>query len=59
MVAWRGDRGGGVGSCIGVHIVTVIGAIIQVSITMVEIRAPPGMGVVVVMGSECKSMSGE
>ena len=53
-VAWRGDTGAVVESCIDVHVVTVIVAIIQVRITMVGIRAPPGMRirVVEVMGGE-------
>ena len=60
-VAWRGDTGAVAGSCIGVRVVTVIGAIIQVRITMVGMRAPPGMGirVVAVMGAECKLTGGE
>ena len=55
-VAWRGDTGAVVKSCIGVRVVTVIGAIIQVRITRVGIRAPQGMGirVVEVVGGECK-----
>jgi len=59
-VAWRDDTGAVVGSFIGVHVVTVIGAIIQVRITMMGIRAPPCMRVlVVVMGGECKYTGGE
>ena len=55
-VAWRGDTGAVVKSCIGVRVVTVIGAIILVMVMMVGMRAPQGMGirVVAVMGAECK-----
>ena len=61
IVAWRDDTGGVVGSCIAVHVVTVIVAIIQVRIAMVGIRAPPGIGirVVEVMGGECELTGGE
>ena len=54
-VAWRGNTDAEVGSRIAVHVVTVIVAIIQVRITMVGIRAPPGMGIRMVeaVGSEC------
>ena len=45
-VAWRRHTGAVLGSFIGVHGVTAIVAIIQVRITMVGIRAPPGMGVI-------------
>ena len=50
-----------VGSSIGMHVVTVIVAIVQVRITMVGIRAPPGMGIreVEVMRKECKYTGGE
>jgi len=60
-VAWRDDTGGVVGSCIDVHVVTVIVAIIQVRITMVGIWAPPGIGirVVEVMGGECELTGSE
>jgi len=47
MVARRGDRGGGVGSCIGVHTVTVIVVVKQVRMTLVRIRVQPRVGVVV------------
>ena len=55
-VAWRDDTGAVLGSCIAMHEVTVIVATIQVRITTVGIRAPPGMWirVVDVMGAECK-----
>jgi hypothetical protein len=53
-VAWRGNTEAVLGSFIAVHEVTVIVAIIHVRITMVGIRAPPGMGVVVVMWGESK-----
>ena len=55
-VARRGDTGAVLGSFIGVHVVTVIVAIIHVRVIMVGIRAPPGVGkgVVEVMGTECK-----
>ena len=53
-VAWRGDTGAVLRSCIAVHVVTVIVAIIQEMFTMLGIRAPPGMGIRVVMGAECK-----
>jgi hypothetical protein len=55
-VAWRGDTGAVLGSCITVHVVTVIVAIIPVRITMVGIRAPPGMRIRVmeVMKGESK-----
>ena len=55
-VAWRGDTGAVAGSCIGVRVVTVIGAIIQGRIMMVGMRAPQGMGIRVVaaMGAKCK-----
>ena len=43
MVAWREDTGAVAGSFIAVHVVTVIGAIIQVRVTMVGIRVPPGI----------------
>ena len=48
-------------SFIRVHVMTVIVAIIQVRMTMVGRRPPPGMGirVVEVMGAECKLRSGE
>ena len=52
MAAWCSDKGGVVGSCIGVHIVTVIVVDTQVRMTMVEIRVPPRMGVAVVIGGE-------
>jgi len=52
MVAWREDTGAVAGSFIAVHVVTVIGAIIQVRITMVGIMVPPGVGVVAI-GGEC------
>jgi len=52
-VAWPGDRGGVMGSYIGVHIVTVRVVVIQVRMTLVGIRVPPGVGVVVVMEGEC------
>ena len=58
-VAWRDDTGAVVGSCIQVHVVTVIVAIIQVRITMVGIRVPPGMEFTEVMRGECTCMSGE
>ena len=53
-VARRGDTGAVLGSFIGVHVVTMIVAIIQVMITMVGRRAPSGIGVVDVMEAECK-----
>ena len=53
IVAWREDTGAVAGSFIAVHVVTVIGAIIQVRITMVGIMVPPGVGVVAI-GGECK-----
>ena len=54
-VAWRRHTGSLLGSFIGVHVVTVLVAIVQVRITMVRIRAPPGMGIEVVemMEPEC------
>ena len=52
-VAWRGNTGAVRGAFIGVHAVTVIVAIIQVRITMVRMRVPPGVGVVAI-GGECK-----
>ena len=57
-MAWRGDSDAVLGSCIAVHVVTVIVAISQVRITMVGRRPPPGMGIrevqVVVMERECE-----
>jgi len=50
----QGDTGAVVGSFIEMHVMTVIVAIIQVRITMVGIRAPPGIMVVEVIGVECK-----
>ena len=50
MAAWRDDRGGGVGSYIGVHIVPVIVVVMQVTMHMVGTRLPPRVGVAVVMG---------
>jgi hypothetical protein len=47
-VAWRGDTGAVLGSFIGVHVVTVIVAIIQVRLAIVGIRASPRMGIRVV-----------
>ena len=44
-VTRRGDTGAVLGSFIGVHVVTAIVAIIHVRITMVSMRAPPGMSV--------------
>ena len=54
-VAWRDDTGGVVGSCIDVHVVTVIVAIIQVRITMAGIRASPCIMVVVVVTGASES----
>ena len=53
MVVWRGDRGG-VGSCVGMHSVTVIEIVIQVTMITVIIRGPQGLGVLVVMGGSCQ-----
>ena len=53
-MTWRGNTDAVVGSRIAVHVVTVIVAIIKVRIIMLGMRAPPGVGVVVVMGGECK-----
>jgi hypothetical protein len=47
-VTWRGNTDAVLGSCIRVHVVTVIVAIIQVRIAMVGIRATPGMWIRVV-----------
>ena len=49
MAAWRGDRGGGVESCIGGHIVTLTVVLVQVRRTKARIKVPPGVGVVVVV----------
>ena len=57
MVARRGDRGGGMGSCIGVHTVTVIVAFTQVRMTIARIVVPPGVPVVI--GGECKDTNSE
>jgi hypothetical protein len=59
MVAWRGNTGAMAGSFIAVYVVTVTVITIQVRITMVGIRVPPGMGVVVAIGGECKYTGGE
>ena len=53
IVAWRGNTDAVVRSSARVHVVTMVVAIIQVRITVVSIRATPGMEVVEVMGSEC------
>ena len=55
-VAGQGNTGAVLGSSIAGHVVAVIVDISQVRITMVGIRAPPGMGISVVhvMGAECK-----
>ena len=62
-VAWQGHTGAVVGSRIGVHVVTVTVAILQVRIAMLGKGPPPGMGIrqvqVVVMERECKKMRGE
>ena len=61
MVPRRGDMVGEVGLCIGVHIVTVIVVVIQVTMTMVIIRGPQEVRVVVVMmmRGECEYTDGE
>ena len=53
--------GGEVGLCIGVHIVTVIVVVIQVTMTMVIIRGPQEVRVEVVMmmRGECEYTGGE
>ena len=57
-VAWQGHTGAVVGSRIGVHVVTVTVAILQVRIAMVGRRPSPDMGIrevqVVVMERECE-----
>ena len=54
MAPRRHDMGDVVGSCMGEHIVAVRESVMQVRRTMVGIRVPPGVGVVVAMGGACK-----
>ena len=53
-MAGRGNTGAVLGSPTAVHVVTVILDIIHVRITIMGICAPPGMGVVVAIGGQCK-----
>ena len=51
MAPRRGDRGGVVELCRGVHIATVMERVMQVRITIVRIRGAPGARVVVATGA--------